>query len=440
VELKAEKTVGLKNIHYEGFPFGRGWNWNNCETNLVSPEQRLIPSIPLPYSPAQTVQAEVVLAPGERVEKYRKLYGGKLRGKIVLLDKIPEPRDTTLPTPATYTDAQLKQFEQPLNCPVMTFGLTLPTEPVARRCFLFLAPEKLRDEAVEHLRALRNELWKFLASEQVAGIIVSSHGPKEVLSRPLPDFRLPSDANPLPGVIIGQDDYAKIANLAKKQKVVLSIQIKSWLETERNIGMSVTAELLGRDPKKKVVMLGAHLDSWWHGQGAADNAAGVGVVLEAMRVISKLPQPKRTIRVAFWGGEEQGLLGSKDYAATDHAGNIKMYFNVDSGSGRIRGLYAEKFPQAAGLLKRWLEPTGETTVALQLPNPLRSDYLPFAEAGIPAFGFVQDPTDEEVYHSTADTAGRLHKENLRQAAQVVAWVVYQAANANNKELLQLTQR
>jgi Zn-dependent M28 family amino/carboxypeptidase len=192
-------------------------------------------------------------------------------------------------------------------------------------------------------------------------------------------------------------------------------------------------------------MLGAHIDSWHASTGATDNAAGVAVMMEAVRILKSLEvQPRRTIRIALWSGEEQGILGSKGYVK-EHFGDvstmklkpdhsrISAYYNLDNGAGRIRGIYVQGNDAIRPVFENWLDPfsdLGASTVTLR--NTGATDHVPFDAIGIPGFQFIQDPLDygSRTHHTNMDTYDRVNKADLMQASVIVAWFVYNTAMRN----------
>lgn len=250
----------------------------------------------------------------------------------------------------------------------------------------------------------------------------------------------------LPEVVISGVDGLKIKRLiASGHNVELSLNIKGKFYGDDMKGYNVVAEIPGSDPKLKAqyVMLGGHMDSWTAGTGATDNGAGCIVMIEAVRLLDSLHlQPKRTIRIALWGGEEEGLLGSYGYVR-NHFGNaetgefkpeqakISAYFNLDNGTGKIRGIYAQGNTAIKPIFEQWLAPfsdLGAKTVTLS--NTGSTDHLAFDWVGIPGFQFIQDPLDYETktHHTNMDTYEYLQMDDLKQAAIIVASFVYQTAN------------
>jgi len=269
----------------------------------------------------------------------------------------------------------------------------------------------------------------------------------------------------LPGVEIAAEDYRRLARLAKTGPVSLEIRSNVHFEDADTKAYNSFGEIPGADPAAGYVMAGAHLDSWVAADGATDNGAGSVVVLEAARILKALGvKPKRTIRFALWSGEEQGLLGSAAYVeqhlakrppdpdpARQAAGpmvthstfpvtplpgyrQLAGYFNLDNGSGKVRGVYVEGNMAAAPILREWLGPyasLGATTVSAAPTGG--TDHVLMARIGLPAYQFIQDPLDYDTttHHSSVDTYDHLRTDDLKQAAAVMAWVLLQAAEAKD---------
>ncbi|HVS98521.1 MAG TPA: M20/M25/M40 family metallo-hydrolase, partial [Puia sp.] len=253
------------------------------------------------------------------------------------------------------------------------------------------------------------------------------------------------DRPTLPDVQVAKEDFLRVMRLAMEgQSPTLEIQSETKRYDQDLQGHNVVAEIPGTDAalSSQVVMLGGHLDSWTAGTGATDNGAGCIVALEAVRLLKALGvKPRRTIRIALWDGEEEGLLGSFHYVK-NHFGDpadmkmkpeqekISVYFNLDNGTGRIRGIFAQGNQQAADIFKQWLVPfkdMGASTVTLH--NTGSTDHLSFDAVGIPGFQFIQDPLDYETrtHHSNEDNYDHLNLDDLRQAAVIEAAFVYFAA-------------
>jgi carboxypeptidase Q len=257
------------------------------------------------------------------------------------------------------------------------------------------------------------------------------------------------DQPEMPALEVAKEDYLRLERLTRDGvSVTVELQSDTKLYDQDLTGHNVVAEIPGADPtlKAEVVMLGGHLDSWTGATGATDNGAGTIVALEAVRILETLGiQPKRTIRIALWDGEEEGLLGSfgyvkshfgnpKDMKLKPEAGKISAYYNLDNGTGRIRGIFAQGNDQAADVFRQWLVPfkdLGASTVTLH--NTGSTDHLSFDAVGIPGFEFIQDPLDYETrtHHSNEDNYDHLVMEDLEQAAAIMASFVYNTAMRPN---------
>ncbi|HEV2481397.1 MAG TPA: M20/M25/M40 family metallo-hydrolase [Puia sp.] len=249
----------------------------------------------------------------------------------------------------------------------------------------------------------------------------------------------------MPHLDVSKEDFMRVFRLVEDgHTVTLELQSETKLYDQDQEGHNVVAEIPGTDPKLKseVVMLGGHLDSWSAATGATDNGAGSIVALEAIRILKTLGvKPKRTIRIALWDGEEEGLLGSFGYVKKHfgdpidmklkpEAGKVSVYFNLDNGSGRIRGIFVQGNEKSAAIFKQWLAPfadLGASTVTLH--NTGSTDHLSFDAVGIPGFQFIQDPLDYETrtHHSNQDNYDHLVLDDMRQAAVIEAAFVYFAA-------------
>jgi Zn-dependent M28 family amino/carboxypeptidase len=230
--------------------------------------------------------------------------------------------------------------------------------------------------------------------------------------------------------------------LERKVPVKVELEVRSEILDKSLDSYNVIAEIPGRKRKDEIVMLGAHLDAWHGATGATDNAAGVAVVMEALRILKALDLPMdRTVRLALWSGEEQGLLGSRAYVRRHFAdpedmklkdGHTKLsgYFNLDNGTGKIRGVYLQGNDMMRPVFESWFMPfkdMGASTVTIR--NTGSTDHVPFDAVGLPAFQFIQDPVEysARTHHSNMDTADRLQIGDLQQAAAIMASFVYNAA-------------
>jgi hypothetical protein len=251
-------------------------------------------------------------------------------------------------------------------------------------------------------------------------------------------------------VVVAVEDYNTIYRLVQRNiPVKMEIEVKTSFNTRDTKGYNVIAEIKGTDPtlKEQLVMIGGHLDSWHSSTGATDNAAGCAVMMEALRIIQTVGvKPRRTIRIALWGGEEQGLHGSRNYVRnhfTDTVARkmnaegqkVSVYFNLDNGTGKIRGIYAQGNAAVKPIFTKWLEPFKELGAsAFTLQNTGGTDHLSFDAIGIPAFQFIQDNIEynTRTHHTNMDSYDHLQPDDLKQAATIIATFIYQAAQRNEK--------
>lgn len=250
----------------------------------------------------------------------------------------------------------------------------------------------------------------------------------------------------LPEMNVSMEDYLTLTRLLEdKKQVKLEMELQTTFDDKDLTGYNFIAEIPGTDPtlKTQVVMLGGHLDSWASGTGATDNGAGCIATLEAIRILKAIGiQPRRTIRIALWGGEEQGLYGSFGYVKK-HYGNpedmklkpeqqlISAYYNLDNGSGKIRGIYTQGNEAVRDIFKAWLAPFADLGAAggVTLSNTGSTDHISFDAVGIPGFQFIQDPLEYETrtHHSNMDTYDHLSIPDIQQAAVIIAAFVYNTA-------------
>lgn len=422
---KTMESFGLKNVHLEPWGnFGRSWSMENCVVSIQSPYYFPVIAYPLAWTSSSngTVNANVFLLSSFEADSIKK-YADDIKGKIVLtLQSNAVLRSPFQPVAQRYADSDLlhmpdkdmltqKQIDgimQFINSWKSGIGLLQKLG-----CVAVLNMSGADRDGTVHASAWlsgKNGLW--------------------------PD---------LPVFNIAPEHYLMIQRfLLKKEPVTMSINSQTKIYDKDTIGYNVIGEIPGTDPmlKNEVVMIGAHLDSWYSGTGATDNAAGSAVMMETMRLIQSLHlQPARTIRIALWSGEEQGLLGSHGYVLK-HFGDpetmqllpehekISAYYNYDNGTGKIRGIYLQNNKAAAPVFEKWLSSfsdLGATTVSLS--NSGSTDHLSFDAVGIPAFQFIQDPMEYEArtHHTNMDTYDHLFPEDLKQSVAVITSLVYQTA-------------
>jgi carboxypeptidase Q len=416
---------GLANAKLEKWgPFGRGWRFTSFSAQMIEPQSAPLLGYPLAWTPGTegplTGEAALAVIKIEAdFDKFKAEYSGKLRGKIVLRD---DPRDLTLPT----APAGVRLSDQQLT-DLLAFPIPRPGEPKPP-----FTPEQAK-KARERL----NQFWH---DEGVPLVVRISQGDAGTVFGTSYDRE--STTNP-PMVVLAAEHYNRIVRLIqKKTPVQLRFDIKAEFYDDDADSFNVVAEIPGNAKKDEVVMLGAHLDSWHMGTGATDNAAGSAVVMEVIRILKTLDlKMDRTVRVALWGGEEEGLLGSKAYVKAHFADPKVMktsgeherfagYFNIDNGSGKIRGVYGQTNDAMRPVFEKWFEPfkdLGAGTIVMR--NTGGTDHLSFDEVGLPGFQFIQDPLDynTRTHHSNMDVYDRIQATDLEQASAIMASMVYHAA-------------
>jgi hypothetical protein len=453
--------MGCVNAHLEDWgEFGMGWQQINTWVRMVEPDTAIFVAQATPWSPSSNgpVKGEAVLVvinDDADIAKYK----GKLGGKIVLLGAMREVPSTDKAFFERYSEKELKELEA---YPVENGNSDM----------------QARIERYMKRVALTRKILPFLTEEKPAGLIVPSRDGKNgggtgiifddngaALGR-TPYHR--DNAVPFPVVVTQIESYGRVFRLLKHDvPVTLEMNVETKFTGDHEHGFNTIAEIPGTDPKLKdeIVMVGGHLDSWIAGTGATDNGAGSIVALEVMRILTSLKaKPRRTIRIALWSGEEEGLFGSEGYAK-EHFGSfplstapdqvnlpafirkpagplaikpeqkmISAYFNVDNGTGKVRGIYTQNNGTVYNIFKQWMEPLadlGVTTITNQ--NTGGTDHLSFDAVGIPGFQFIQDDADYETrtHHSNMDTYEHLVPGDLKQIATVEAIFVYNAAMRDN---------
>ena len=311
---------------------------------------------------------------------------------------------------------------------------------------------------VSHINAYKDYFQKIYAVRQylaakgaVALLNANSHGRDGTLFVDGRQYYAKGYSSPLPEMTIGTEELLRMQRLihsGQKVQVEMNIQTK-WDSTDTK-GYNVVGEIPGTDKtlKSQVVMIGGHLDSWHSGTGATDDGAGCIVMMEVMRILKTLGiQPKRTIRIALWGGEEQGLLGSFGYVKNHYGNpadmqlkpeqkNVSAYYNLDNGSGKVRGIYLQNNEALRPIFTSWLAPFADLgATGVTSSNTGSTDHLSFDAVGIPGFQFIQDPLEYETrtHHSNMDTYDHLSMDDMKQAATVIAAFVYNTAQ--RKEML-----
>jgi hypothetical protein len=409
--------------------FGKGWEVQKNYAAITVPYYHAIIAIPKAWTPGTNgpIKGDVTIIKIDTITDLEK-YRGKLKGKIVMTDvKGPNEINFTRPDASRYTDSALLAMSKP------------PVPGAGRGGF---GGPGFRRGNIATLLALRAAVAKFEIDEGVALVLSQGRGTDgTVFTTNGASFRDTAKAV-APELETSSEDYQRILRLVKANiKVTMEADIKTEFFTNDLQGYNVVGEIPGTDPKLKeqLVMLGGHLDSWHGATGGTDNGAGSAVMMEAMRILSKVGfKPRRTIRIALWSAEEQGEFGSANYVLNHFAdrktmelkpdhGKLSAYYNLDNGTGKIRGVYAQSNSAVMPIFQAWLAPfkdLGASTVTIR--NTGSTDHESFDQVGLPGFEFLQDPMDYNVrtHHSNQDTYDKISEEDLKQAATIVASFVY----------------
>jgi hypothetical protein len=439
-------AMGLSNAHLESWgPFGRGWANQYVNLRMTSPDVVTLLAYPKAWTPGTNgvVQGKCIRAVIEKNEDFEK-YKGKLAGMIVILG--PDAEVTPI------TEAPYKRLSEDDLAKLADYQI--PADHPGFRTADFVKRQRFT-----------KDLNQFFADEKVLAVVdrnrvTSGGGTVFVLSG---GSYKPGETTTVPQLVIAIEHWTRIARLLDQKKdVTLELNVTNTFYDDDPMQYDTIAEIPGTDKKDELVMLGAHLDSWHAGTGATDNGAGTIVMMEAMRILKALDiHPRRTIRIGLWSGEEQGLLGSQGYVE-HHFGSrphmdsepgmkdrptllrreagdvtvkpeqakVSAYFNVDNGTGKIRGVHLQENAAVAPIFEAWMQPfrdLGMTT--LTMSNTGGTDHQSFDAVGIPGFQFIQDPIEYETrtHHSNMDVYDRLQPDDLKQISVIVAGFVYDTA-------------
>ncbi len=425
--IETMKKWGLVNAAFEPWGnYGKGWEIEDFSISMKVPYSQSITAYPEPWSgnTKGEVNAEVVILPQSKSmdTTYLSQHLNDFKGKIILIiGKAPGYDENFKPSATRLTDTELTNMQD-----------------------TYMISRKQMEGYFGYFKII-NRIEELYNKSGALAVINSGSANVNgtVFVQGFNGYKNNSTAS-MPKVSIASEDGQRIKRLIESgHKVELNLNIKGKFTDEDTKGYNVVAEIPGSDPKLKsqLVMLGGHMDAWAATTGATDNGAGCIVMMEAVRLLDSLHlQPKRTIRIALWGGEEQGLLGSYGYAKTHFRGadmaikpeqaKVSVYFNLDNGTGKIRGVFAQGNTAVKPIFEEWFKPfadLGASTVTLK--NTGSTDHLPFDWAGIPGFEFIQDPIDYETrtHHSNQDGYDHLQIEDLKQASIIVASFVYQAS-------------
>lgn len=461
------KKWGLENAHLEPWgPFGRGWTLKRFSAQMIEPQTFPLIALPKAWSPSLDgiLTAEVVhfeVNNQADLEKYK----GKLKGAIVLTNPSVEIAARFEPLAARKTDKRLLDLADAPEpaAPRVIQPSQEPARPPAK-------PDEKRPLSPMELAVKKRA---FLAEEGAALLIepsrkgdggtvfvqgadvtnpVSEPGEDGPPRRPRPWLE---GAKVTPQLVMAQEHYNRLVRMiAAGETIKMTVELEVEFQDEDPNGYNTIAEIPGTDLKDEIVMLGAHLDSWHGATGTTDNAAGCSVVMEAARIIKVLDlKPRRTIRVALWTGEEQGLLGSRAYVdehfrkrgedgqvvegedTKPEFDKLSGYFNLDNGTGKIRGVYLQGNEAVRPIFRKWLQPFGDMGAqTLSIANTGATDHVSFDAVGLPGFQFIQDEIEygTRTHHSNMDVYDRAQADDLKQASIIMAAFVYNTAMMDEK--------
>jgi hypothetical protein len=437
------KTWGLVNVHEERFPFGKGWRLDHFDANIVEPNYQPLIGFPKSFTPGTKgrVTAEVVRVQIDSEEDFAK-YRGKLQGKIIVRQPVRDVKmleGTVVQrwTPELVEEAESTPLIGPNAAGSQALARTAALNAKAQAFFIQEGVVAELDRGVDAYMVRGDNQMSWMTQRTDGGtLFVQAGGP----------FDNAKAGNVIPQVTLAVEHYNRILRVMEKGipvKVELDIAASFRDETPgHENGFNVIGEIPGTDLANEVVMLGAHLDSHQSATGATDNAAGVAVMMEVMRILKAVgAKPRRTIRVALWGGEEEGELGSKAYvrshfynAATNTAlpdyKKLSAYYNLDNGTGKIRGVWIQGNFAAEPIFQSWFPSLKDLGVSAIAPRSVAgSDYSQFDDVGLPGFQFMQDRLEynSRTHHSNMDTVDRLQRDDLAQMAIVTATFAYNTA-------------
>jgi carboxypeptidase Q len=443
--VKEMTSWGLSNVKLEPFPFGRGWSNDKFSMTATTPGGSFpVIGMATAWTPGTNgaVSTDAVFAPLTSEEELAQ-FKGKLQGKIVFTQALREvPALWTAPS-SRYSDAQLDELVRETDAAPRSGrfggragGPGRQGGPTAGRGGPPLFAQRLA---------------QFLKEEgAIATVTTGTRGDGGTLfvQGAAAANRQPNADTGLPAIVIAVEHYGRIVRtLQKDMPVKIDLDIRNTFHDGDTASFNVVAEIPGTDKTDELVMLGAHFDSWHGATGATDNASGSAVMMEAMRILKQSGlKMRRTVRIGLWGGEEQGLVGSREYVTAHFANVADMilkpahakfagYFNVDNGTGAIRGVYLQGNEAVGPIFGAWMKPfnnLGMTTVTIR--DTGGTDHQSFDRVGLPGFQFIQDDVeyDTRTHHSTMDSYERIQEEDMRKNAVIVAAFVYHAANRDEK--------
>lgn len=431
---------GVENSRLEAWgEFGKGWDLEKMYLAITAPYYKPLLAWPKTWTAGtKGLKKAGVIVVDAKDSATVVSYKGQLKGKLIIIDQATPYKQSFKADAVRYTDEELEK---------MAAATMQPSRPIDTA-----QQRRMREQMSRSGGARALSILKEMAKEEGAvGMLTSAPRNHDgtIFSQGGGSYKA-ADAENFLDMAMGIEDYNTILRLAKSgTEVNMEAEVKTKFQTKDLQGYNVIAEIPGTDPtlKDEVVMIGAHLDSWQAGTGATDNAAGSSVMMEVMRILKTIgAQPKRTIRIGLWSAEEQGLLGSRGYVKktfmdpttnTPNTAHEKFagYFNIDNGTGKVRGIYLQGNEQCGPIFKSWLAPfndLGAKTVTIS--NTGGTDHQSFDGVGLPGFQFIQDPMeyDTRTHHSNMDVYEHLSEDDLKQIATIVAAFAYNTAQRDEK--------
>ncbi len=431
---------GVENARLDAWgEFGKGWDLEKMYLAITAPYYKPLLAWPKTWTAGtKGLKKASVIVVDAKDSATVASYKGQLKGKLIIIDQATPYKQSFKADAVRYTDEELEKIA------AATMQPSRPVDTAQQR--------RMREQMSRSGGARALTILKEMAKEEGAvGMLTSAARNHDgtIFSQGGGSYKA-ADAENFLDMAMSIEDYNTILRLAKSgTEVNMETEVKTKFQTKDLQGYNVIAEIPGTDPalKDEVVMIGAHLDSWQAGTGATDNAAGSSVMMEVMRILKTIgAQPKRTIRIGLWSAEEQGLLGSRGYVKktfmdpttnTPNAAHEKFagYYNIDNGTGKVRGIYLQGNEQCGPIFKSWLAPfndLGAKTVTIS--NTGGTDHQSFDGVGLPGFQFIQDPMeyDTRTHHSNMDVYEHLSEDDLKQIATIVAAFAYNTAQRDEK--------
>lgn len=432
------KAFGTDSSYFESFDRQyRGWNVKSFFMEMTKPNYMSIVAHPLAYTKSTNGTVEGLVIYVSNPDSLKAL-AGQLKGKIVLLGH----------------DFRSFRASQEIRSERISRELLQQAadNPEPNDLLIGYHSRRSTQHAIASQEQRRTDLktfFEFCEKEGVLALVEPSDYPYGILhadgNHNVPSYRKVNEIKPIASFVMANEHFGRLVRLIQ-QGITPSIRLHLQTEFNYNPGynVNVIADIRGADPKiaDEQVVMGAHLDSWHSGTGAVDNAAGCAVMIEAIRILKASGlRPRRTIKICLWGGEEQIFAGSGAYVDAN-VGNLKdgepgkdfpkisAYFNLDNGTGKIRGIYAQGNSKIKPIFEDYLRPfktSGNGTVTLQNAN--QTDHELFDALNIPAFQFIQDPLNyiSAVHHTNMDVAEYVNENDLKESAVIVAYLVYKVA-------------